>query len=106
MHVSDSPCCRDLADLRLWLLQQPAAQQVSLGARRRPPRPAVADAPCPGSPVKAGLFEAHLSRLQADSGYLLSEEFQVGAPRPAPPRPAPPRTPTLQTRIAPFLPRT
>lgn len=29
------------------------------------------------SPVKAAHFEAHLSKLQADSNYLLSEEFEV-----------------------------
>lgn len=33
---------------------------------------------CPVSPVKAAQFESHLSRLQADSNYLLSEEFEVG----------------------------
>lgn len=29
------------------------------------------------SPVKAGHFEAHLVKLQADSHFLLSEEFEV-----------------------------
>lgn len=29
------------------------------------------------SPIKAAHFEAHISKLQADSNYLLSEEFEV-----------------------------
>lgn len=29
------------------------------------------------SPIKACHFESHLTKLQADSNYLLSEEFEV-----------------------------
>lgn len=49
------------------------------------------------SPVKASHFESHLNKLQADSNYLLSEEFEV-QPTSLPPLPSPDKTFTL-TRV-------